>query len=460
MPGPGVSVFENISNFITEPIFRGVLRGVGKDLTTKPRPELRDETVADFISRRFDNRIASNILSAIIHGIYAGDIHQLSTRTLFPRLWDYERMTRRKGLLGLTDGSVFPRFFGKYAGTTQIARGDLPLLNELDRSIKECEILHKTSGSSVYTFKNGIGTLSTTLEDRLRNMTNVEIQTQTYAQFHTSDISEKGSKLKLECKPLDGPPTIIPITHCIYACRHPLLPSGFCPSSTTNQKIQRSGHTSTVMVINLYYPSSSLLHNHGFGYLIPQSVPQSQNPERALGVVFDSDATIGQDDIPDGGLRGTKLTVMLGGHYWNSLIEKGKDFPNEEQGATMARAVLARHLNITAPPSAIRVSLQKDCIPQYLLHHDDVMSQGDAYLLRTYGGRVRVGGSPYTGVGLNDCVKAGRDLARGVVEGDKEGGTGLEMFRGDRGREWQYVKFIKEEGRWVDVAGDGEVGKS
>ena len=67
-----------------------------------------------------------------------------------------------------------------------------------------------------------------------------------------------------------------------------------------------------VMVVDLYYTNPNLLSVHGFGYLIPCSVPFKQTPNRALGVVFDSDATIGQDAIP-----GTKLTVMLGSHWWD-----------------------------------------------------------------------------------------------------------------------------------------------
>ena len=433
MPGPGVSFLENISDFITEPIFRGVLRGISRDFLTKPRSEgLRDETVASFISRRFDGRIAKNILSAIIHGIYAGDINQLSVKSLFPRLWDYESMKSRRGL-GLMNGAVFPRFFGKYAGTTQIAKGDLPLLNELNGHINASEILRLTAESSVYTFRNGIGTLAKALEGRLRQMPNAIIREGETGAVNW-DQSRQGS-IKISRQSLYGnhERSTEVSDYCVYAHRQPEF-----HGIPTNAPFSRSNSTVTVMVVNMYFSSTVLLRLQGFGYLIPQSVPPEQNPEKVLGVVFDSDATIGQDSIP-----GTKLTVMLGGHWWNSYPNQ----PNEDEGAVMAKAVLARHLNITEEPRAIHVALQKDCIPQYNLHHDEVMEDCDSWLMESFGGRVRVGGSPYTGVGLNDCVKAGRDLAMGIIDGTGE--TGLEMFRG--GRKWQYVKYSKTPQQWQDV---------
>lgn len=182
----------------------------------------------------------------------------------------------------------------------------------------------------------------------------------------------------------------------------------------------------TVMVINLFFSNPNILPVHGFGYLLPRSVPFEQNPERALGVVFDSDASIGQDDIP-----GTKVTVMLGGHWWDDFDA----YPDEDEGASMAKALLSRHLGIDEEPRAIRVSLQRNCIPQYGVGHEARME--DASLrLESFKGRLRVAGSSFTGVGLNDCIRAARDVVKGLVDGT--GKTGLESFVG--GKKWSWFK--------------------
>lgn len=171
------------------------------------------------------------------------------------------------------------------------------------------------------------------------------------------------------------------------------------------------------MVVNLYYSSPSVLPARGFGYLLPRSLPFEQNPERALGVVFDSDATIGQDEIP-----GTKVTVMLGGHWWDGWVA----YPDEEQGASMAKAILKRHLGISEEPQAIHVGVQEDCIPQYTVgHHSRMIQAKDA--LKKFNGRLRVAGNSYNGVGLNDCVRSARDVAMGLVDGSAVK-TGLESF--------------------------------
>lgn len=179
------------------------------------------------------------------------------------------------------------------------------------------------------------------------------------------------------------------------------------------------------MVVNLYYLDPNILPERGFGYLIPRSIPFEQNPECALGVVFDSDAVQGQDTAP-----GTKITVMLGGHWWDSF----SCYPDEEEGANMARAVLYRHLKIQEKPAAIRVTLQKECIPQYTVGHDARMKEAHLDLLRGFKGKLAVAGNSYTGVGLNDCVRAARDVVMGMKRGDVS--TGLE----DAGRRDLYVQ--------------------
>lgn len=185
----------------------------------------------------------------------------------------------------------------------------------------------------------------------------------------------------------------------------------------------------TVMVVNIFYAGQDLLPVHGFGYLLPRSIPFSENPERALGVVFDSEVTTGQDTV-----SGTKVTVMLGGHWWDGW----PSYPDEDEGASMAKAVLRRHLGIDKEPTVIRVGLQKDCIPQYTVGHRDRMAQTSS-LLERYEGRLRVAGSSYIGVGLNDCVRAASDVVQGLVDGT--GRDGLESFVGEP--QWCWGKRYK-----------------
>lgn len=195
------------------------------------------------------------------------------------------------------------------------------------------------------------------------------------------------------------------------------------------------------MTVNLYFPSPTLLPVSGFGYLIPRSIPFAQNPERALGVIFDSSALHGQDNAP-----GTKLTVMLGGHWWDGWTE----YPTEEEGLDMARAVLQRHLGITDTPEKTIVNLAKNCIPQYTLGYADRLHDFAQKTSQEFKGRLRVVGSQVNGVGVNDCITGAWNVARGLRDGGWKGRScGLD--KAVDGREWVVVPvkdlaYVKKEG--------------
>lgn len=152
------------------------------------------------------------------------------------------------------------------------------------------------------------------------------------------------------------------------------------------------------MVVNLYYPEPDLLPVTGFGYLIPRSIPYDQNPERALGVIFGSESSVGQDTAP-----GTKLTVMFGGHWWDDWQES--DYPDHDTAVKMARSLLERHLGIKDEPTLTRSRLQHNAIPQYTVGHVSRMQELSQAVRDDFNKRLTLAGSWYGGVGVTDCVR-------------------------------------------------------
>lgn len=178
------------------------------------------------------------------------------------------------------------------------------------------------------------------------------------------------------------------------------------------------------MTVNLYFDNPNLLPVEGFGYLLPQSIPFEQNPERALGVIFDSSAIKGQDSA-----SGTKLTVMLGGHWWTGF----EGYPDEAEGLEMARTVIERHLGIKDSPIASHVNLSKDCIPQYTLGYEDRLKEFASSLQDEFKGKLRVVGNQFNGVGVNDCITGAWNLARGLRDhGWKSRSCGLDRVQDSR----------------------------
>lgn len=419
MPGPGMSFWSNVSNVLSESIFKGTVSGALTELT-KPRRDvsLKDESIGSFLSRRFGSALADNVASAVFHGIYAGDIYKLSARTILAGLWETERRH-----ISVIAGMLQAPF----GGEVPVATTDLEVVKEFNKQPRMTETLEAVKKSSVFTFKGGLGELADRIEAKLLNNPKVDVQKRTVAKSLKNPSDEAASTMAITTMNLNTKEAqVADFSHVISTIGGDKLADISSASSTTDFSPTLGYNTAvTVMVVNLFFSNPEILPVHGFGYLLPRTVPFEQNPERALGVVFDTDASIGQDAVP-----GTKVTVMLGGHWWDDF----DTYPDEDEGASMAKAVLRRHLGIDEEPRAVRVSLQKDCIPQYGVGHDDRMEDAHRALSR-WGGRLRVAGNSYTGVGLNDCVRAARDVVQGLVDGT--GKTGLDNFVG--GKKWSWV---------------------
>lgn len=171
MPGPGSSTLATFYALATEPVFNGLFLGITRELFKPKRPDdLEDESVGSFLSRRFGSSVADNIVSAVLHGIYAGDVYQLSVRTLMPLLWNIE-----KEYQSVVKGSIIRGL----SGTQPVAERDIELIKSFASQPAATEKMQAVRKSSVFTFKNGIGELADRLEASLRENPNVEIRMQT-----------------------------------------------------------------------------------------------------------------------------------------------------------------------------------------------------------------------------------------------------------------------------------------
>ena len=167
MPGPGSSLLQNISNLLSEPIFKGAVAAALSEVTKVQRPpDLQDESIGSFIARRFGPALTDNVVSAIFHGVYAGDIYKLSARAIIPTLWAIELRTNSiiKGLLAQAVGDMQP-----------ISASDLDMIKSLQSQPIMSDKLEAVKKSSVFTFRGGIGELADTLESKLDESDNVVI---------------------------------------------------------------------------------------------------------------------------------------------------------------------------------------------------------------------------------------------------------------------------------------------
>jgi oxygen-dependent protoporphyrinogen oxidase len=146
---------------------------------------LTDETIGSFVERRFDKRLADNVVSAGLHGIYAGDVWQLSCKTLFSQAWQLEKRY----------GSALGGFFRMQAEDQSPSMMLLahPSDVEAARAINEevdldLDFAKKLKDASVFSFKDGLQQLVTALQSSLEKKGNVEIRVN--SPVHSSKLVE------------------------------------------------------------------------------------------------------------------------------------------------------------------------------------------------------------------------------------------------------------------------------
>lgn len=187
-------------------------------------------------------------------------------------------------------------------------------------------------------------------------------------------------------------------------------------------------HAVSIMTVNIWYPESDLVPP-GIGYLIPRSCPEELNPERALGVFFDSNLLVEQT-AKEGG---TKVYVLLGGHYYDNM-----PIPSETEAVEQAKALLERHLGIPRDaPCHAEAALRKECLPQHHVGHFKRISEANKQLEDKFGGRLAAVGGSFSRPGVMGALRAGNDIARSMAK-ENFLTTGLESLQEERVRDPLY----------------------
>ncbi|KAI0404782.1 Protoporphyrinogen oxidase [Xylaria palmicola] len=391
MPAPNLNIdnlVEFAQSYLTEPIWSGSLRALLAYLIDAPGPEYfkEDESVAEFLTKLLkDERLVNNIVSAMMHGIYGGDINKLSAKhTMLDDLWYSKKAPSR-----VEDGNRW------------IGLKEWYLLYDMMSSpnrLKIIELAENAVNWKLLAFEDGLISLVRGLVKDLKMKNNVTFK---YGEPVTS-LKHKDGKI-LVTTPKANPPA--KFDHVICTLFSKQLSQIAKPQNSLPSLAET--HAVTIMVVNLWYPNPNLLGEGGFGYLIPSSV--QDNHEGALGVLFDSDLRTNDSEMP-----GTKLTVMLGGHHWDGWVH----LPSEEQGITMAKEVVRRHLGISDAEEVVaRAKLCRECLPQHFVGHRERMKEAHYELMSTFHGHLTVAGPSYTTIGVIPSMRAGYDAAMRVALG-------------------------------------------
>lgn len=184
MPSGGIEYF-NTLRLLQSGVFDGALNILAEPWQPRRPSNLTDESIGSFISRRIDKRIAQNLLSALMHGIYAGDIWQLSARTLLPMLWQLEGQFNSV-IGGMLQINMNDR---RSDMLVPIHPYDLEASKAMSEEIEANQewgqnFIEGLAGCSTFAFKDGLQQLSRRLHDTLEQNKQVEIRMESPVQSY------------------------------------------------------------------------------------------------------------------------------------------------------------------------------------------------------------------------------------------------------------------------------------
>jgi oxygen-dependent protoporphyrinogen oxidase len=358
--GPGLLT----SSFMSGGTRTAILRDIfGKSESPEP-----DESVADFIRRKFSPTLLDQLVGPFVSGIYAGDPEKLSLRAAFPILYEAEKAA----------GSITRGVF-KVIKQRKAANGTQPQVP------KEKAMLQ--------TFRDGNETLiraiAGRLGDRLACATEV-----TRIEALDPGQEPKAARFRLG---LRGPRSeetveterlIVSVPSDTAGRLLEPLDLGFAAQLGA---IAYSG----VAVVSLGYRKGDIGDSlTGFGFLVPRSSGLS-----ILGTVWNSSLFPGR--APEGHAL---LTSFVGGATNPGAINK-----SPEQLAAQVHRELSPLLGLRKEPVFSNVMIWNRAIPQYNLGHTARLAAVES--LRTHFPGLFFSGNYLNGPAIGTCVEQAMQVA-------------------------------------------------
>jgi len=275
-------------------------------------PSAEDESVAQFVRRKFGHEILEYLVSPFVSGVYAGDPEKLSLRAAFPTLEEWERQY----------GSVLR---GAMKSRPKGARQGPPPL---------CSFLR------------GMGALTDAM------FTKLGTNAKSGAHVDTVTRADQGFQIQVT---RDGPSEQMNARAVVLATPSYVASQIAAPlSAKAAQTLSGIAYAPVVVVAAGYHTHQSAATLNGFGVLIPRS-----EKYRTLGIVWNS--SLFPNRAPQGQMT---ITSILGGATDSAIIEK-----SDQEITAIAVHEDSRILNIEGSPIISGIWKHPRALPQYNLGH-------------------------------------------------------------------------------------------
>jgi oxygen-dependent protoporphyrinogen oxidase len=345
--------------------WKGKLRLLG-EFFVPPKRDDEDETLAQFVRRRLGEEVLDYLLDPMVAGIFAGDPERMSLKAAFPAIYALER---------------------EYGG----------LIKGLLAKVKEAKKRGKSSsgpagpGGVLTSFVRGMNDFTEALSGALRGSVVLG------AQALSLEKSSDGWKLiyRLKGKELEEEFDAVVLSLPAYAAAE-LTKELHGELSQLLSSIEYS----PISVVAFGFEKRGLGHDlDGFGFLVPKV-----EGRKILGALWDSSV------FPNRAPYGKALIrVMIGGARNPELALK-----EPEELERIALKELKRIMKIRHYPEMVRVFRHERGIPHYVVGHSQKVKR--IFEIGRELGSLYFCNNAYTGVGINDCTKAGQDTALQVLK--------------------------------------------
>lgn len=327
----------------------------------------REESVHAFATRRLGREFADVMVSPMVAGVSAGDARGSSLAALFPRMHrlEAEHGGLVRGMLAQQRARRKARARGEPAGPAGGPSGP---------------------GGRLTSFRGGgagrlTEALGSTLGDRVRTGVSVE-------------RVEAGGERRLRLEPIGLEADAVILAAPAYAAAA-MLEQLAPAASEALEGIPYAG----IRVVALGFERAHVAHPlDGFGFLVPPG-----QDLRILGALWTS--TLFPPQAPDGAVL---LRALAGGVRDPGFLDL-----SEDEAVATVRRDLETSMGLRAEPTMTHVVSWLRGIPQYTLGHRGRVAAAMEAAAEVPG--LALTGNAYRGIGLNDCVRDARAVAREVA---------------------------------------------
>jgi protoporphyrinogen/coproporphyrinogen III oxidase len=333
---------------------------LGRDAVGNSKPPDGDESIADFVRRKFTDELLDRLVGPFVSGIYAGDPERLSLRSAFPQVYQAEKSAGSviRGLKLSAKGNAEPR--------------ERPTL---------------------LSFRGGTETLIQALNERLGNATRTSME--------VLGVTKNASTSSFEVTIRSSGNEESIATNCLILATPTVATGDLLRNVHPDFGHLLSGiEYAPIAVVALGYRRTDITHSlDGFGFLVPRS-----SPLRTLGTVWNSSLFAGR--TPEGQVL---LTSFIGG-----ATDPEAATLSPESLATLVHKEIAPLLGIQQSAVFSNVTSYPQALPQYNLGHFERMANIEK-LCRSAAAGVWLAGNYLRGPSIGACVEQSQAVAQDVL---------------------------------------------